>query len=209
LILLPGFIQWDTTKLEKLNSIAIRKGPEFASDLPMVLKHLDALKLSNSTPANKILELSSEQEYEEILKEQLELARDNIDSNTFFLNDKTSNLMIGPKLPPPIIAEIVNCPEKNDQTILRKVKHYIESGADIIDIGCVANKPSPDRVKNIVKLIRNKFSVLISVDSMEKSEILAAVDEGIDMILSLDLGNYKDFLGIPRDIPIVILPTNM
>jgi len=209
LILLPGFIQWDTKKLEELNSIAIRKGPEFASDLPMVLKYIDTLKLSNSTPANKILELSCEQDFEEILKEQLDIARCNIDSNTFFLNENTSNLMIGPNLPPPIIAEIVNCPEKKDQAILRKVKHYIESGADIIDIGCVANKPQPDRVKEIVNLIRNKFDVLISVDSMEKSEILAAIDEGIDMILSLDLGNYKDFLSIPRDIPIVILPTNI
>jgi len=209
LILLPGFIQWDTTKLEELNSIAIRKGPEFASDLPMVLKHIDTLKLSNSTPANKILELSCEQEFEEILKEQLENAKDNIDTNTFFFNEHSSNLMIGPNLPPSIIAEIVNCPEKNDQAILRKVKHYIESGADIIDIGCVANKPNPERVKNIINLIQNKFNVLISVDSMEKSEILAAVDEGVDMILSLDLGNYKDFLSIPRDIPIVLLPTNI
>ncbi len=175
----------------------------------MVLKNIDALKLSNSTPANKILELSSEKEYEEILKKQLEIARDNIDSNTFFVNENTSNLMIGPNIPPPIIAEIVNCPEKNNQAILRKVKHYIESGADIIDIGCISNNPDPVRVKEIVNLIRNNFNVLISVDSMEKSEILAAVDEGIDMILSLDLGNYKDFLSIPREIPIVILPTNI
>jgi len=207
--LLPGFVQWDTTKLEELNSIAIRKGPEFASDLPMVLKHIDAFKLSNSSPANKIIKLSNEQDYEEILKEQFEIAKDNLNTNTFFLNEKTSNLIIGPNLPPPIIAEIINCPEKNNQAILRKVKHYIDSGADIIDIGCVANKPNAERVKEIVNLIRNKFNVLISVDSMEKSEILAAVDEGIDMILSLDIGNYKDFLSIPRDIPIVLLPTNI
>jgi dihydropteroate synthase-like protein len=44
---------------------------------------------------------------------------------------------------------------------------------------------------------------------MDTSEILAAVDCGIDMILSLDIGNYKEFLNIPKDIPIVILPTNM
>jgi len=173
------------------------------------LKHIDTLKLSNSAPANKILELSSEQEYEEILKEQLEIARDNIDSNTFFLNENTSNLMIGPNLPPPIIAEIVNCPEKNNQTILRKVKHYIESGADIIDIGCVAYKPYAEKIKEIVHLIRNNFNVLISIDSMDKSEILSAVDVGVDLILSLDRGNYKDFLNLPRDIPIVILPTNI
>jgi len=117
--------------------------------------------------------------------------------------------MIGNNLPPPIIAEIVNCPEKSNEAIVRKINHYIESGADIIDIGCIANRPYPDRIKEIVQLIRNNFNVLISIDSMEKSEILAAVDEGVDLILSLDLGNYKDFLSLPRDIPIVILPTNI
>jgi len=44
---------------------------------------------------------------------------------------------------------------------------------------------------------------------MDSNEILAAVSDGIDMILSLDIGNYKKFLNIPKDIPIVILPTNI
>ena len=37
---------------------------------------------------------------------------------------------------------------------------------------------------------------------MDSSEILAAVDQHIDMILSLDIGNYKNFLTIPKNIPI-------
>lgn len=175
----------------------------------MILKHLETIKLSNKVAANKLLEISCENIYEEIVKEQIEIAKNDLGFHTFFINKQISDIMIGRNIPPPIIAEIVNCPEKSNQEIIKKVKHYIESGADIIDIGCVANKPYPDRVKEIVNLIRHKFNVLISVDSMEKSEILAAVDEGVDMILSLDLGNYKDFLNIPRDIPIVILPTNI
>ena len=62
----------------------------------------------------------------------------------------------------------------------------IESGADIIDIGCVANKPYPERIKEIVNLIRNNFNVLISIDSMEKTEILSAVDEGVDLRVNID-----------------------
>ena len=209
LILLPGFIQWDTTKLEEEYSIGIKKGPEFASDLPMIIKKIDSVKLSNKTAANKILKISGEQDYEEILKKQIEIAKENLGFHTFFVNKQTSSLMIGNNLPPPIIAEIVNCPEKSNDAILRKVNHYIESGADIIDIGCVANKSYPERIKEIIHLIRNNFNVLISIDSMEKSEILAAVDESVDLILSLDLGNYKDFLNLPRNIPIVILPTNI
>ncbi len=209
LILLPGFIQWDTTKIEEENSIEIRKGPEFASDLPIILKNIDSVKFSNKTAANKVLEISGEQDYEEILREQIEIAKENLGYSTFFINEQTSNLMIGNNLPPLIIAEIVNCPEKSNAAIIRKISHYIESGADIIDIGCVASKSYPDRIREIVQIIRNNFNVLLSIDSMEKGEILAAVDEGVDMILSLDLGNYNDFLNIPRDIPIVILPTNI
>jgi dihydropteroate synthase-like protein len=209
LILLPGFIQWDTTKLEEEKSIEIKKGPEFASDLPMILKHLDSVKLSNKTAANRVLEISGERDYEEIVKEKIEIAKENLGFHTFFINEHTSSLIIGNNLPPPIIAEIVNCPEKSNDAIIRKVNHYIESGADIIDIGCVANKPNPERIKEIVHLIRNNFNILISIDSMEKTEILSAVDEGIDLILSFDLGNYKDFLNVPREIPIVILPTNI
>ena len=209
LILLPGFIQWDTTKLEEEKSIEIKKGPEFASDLPMILKHLDSVKLSNKTAANRVLKISGERDYEEIVKEKIEIAKENLGFHTFFINEHTSSLIIGNNLPPPIIAEIVNCPEKSNDAIIRKVNHYIESGADIIDIGCVANKPNPERIKEIVHLIRNNFNILISIDSMEKTEILSAVDEGIDLILSFDLGNYKDFLNVPREIPIVILPTNI
>ena len=51
--------------------------------------------------------------------------------------------------------------------------------------------------------------MLISIDSMVPEEIKAAVDENVDLILSLDLGNYKELLNIPKNIPIVILPTNI
>ena len=207
--MLPGFVQWDTTNLEKKFSLDIRKGPEFASDLPIIIKNLDKINLSNKIPANKLFEISGEKEYERIVKEQIERAKNNIGHHTYYINEQKSDLIIGRNLPPPIIAEIVNCTERSDTNIKRKAKHYIDSGADIIDIGCVSNKPNPERVKQIINLIRNNFNVLISIDSMETKEITTSVDEGIDLILSLDLGNYKDFLNLPKDIPVVILPTNV
>jgi len=209
LVLIPGFVQWDTSILEKNFSIKIRKGPEFASDLPMILKNIERIDLSTQVPANKLLEISGEKEYNQILKENYDIAIKNLGQNTFYINKKKSNVMIGRNLPPPIIAEIVNCTEKSDKRILKKVEHYIASGADIIDIGCVSNKPNPLRIWEIIEIIREKFDVLLSIDSMDFKEIMRAVDSGIDMILSLDLGNYKEFLEIPKDIPIVILPTKV
>ena len=44
---------------------------------------------------------------------------------------------------------------------------------------------------------------------MDPEEINAAVGENIDLILSLDFGNYKELLNLPKNIPIVILPTNV
>ena len=209
MVLLPGFVQWDSRDLEDKFSIKIRKGPEFASDLPITLNNLENLELSNTIPANRLLEISGENKFAEIVKEQLNLAINNLGTHTYYLNERKSNIIIGRNLPPPIIAEIVNCTEKSNENILKKTKHYINSGADIIDIGCVSNKPNPERIKEIIKLIRSKHDVLISIDSMTPEEINAAVEENIDLILSLDLGNYKELLNIPKNIPIVILPTNV
>ncbi|MFX1378019.1 MAG: dihydropteroate synthase-like protein [Promethearchaeota archaeon] len=209
LVLLPGFIQWDSSELEERYSIKIRKGPEFASDLPYTLNNLEKLELSNIIPANILLEISGENEFKKIVREQLNSAVNDLGIHTYYINQEKSNIMIGRNLPPPIIAEIVNCPDKSNENILKKVKHYINSGADIIDIGCISNKPKPERIKKIIKLIRENYDVLISIDSMIPEEINAAVEENVDLILSLDLGNYKELMDIPKNIPIVILPTNI
>ena len=209
LILLPGFVQWDTSKLEDKFKVKIKKGPEFASDLPFILKNLENITLSGKLPANKLIKISGEKEYNIILEEQKKIAEKQIDSTSFYINKKKGDIMISPHLPPPIIAEIVNCTERSEKNILKKVKYYIESGADIIDIGCVSNKPYPERIAKIIEIIRSNFEVLISIDSMDKSELMAGVDAEIDMILSLDFGNYMDFLDIPKTIPIVILPTDI
>lgn len=165
--------------------------------------------MSNTVPANKLFQRSGEALYNQIVQEQYETAQENLGPHTFYINEKKSDLIIGRNLPPPIIAEIVNCTNKSDKSIIKKAQHYINSGADIIDIGCVSSKPNPIKVKEIIQILRKNFNSLLSIDSMETSEILAAVDGKIDMILSMDIGNYKDFIDIPKDIPIVILPTNI
>lgn len=209
LILIPGFVQWDTSQLEKKYSIKIRKGPEFASDIPTIIKNIDIIELSNEIPANRLYEASGRSLYHQIVKDAFLQAEKSLDQSTFYINQNRSNIIIGGGLPPPIIAEIVNSTEKSDENILKKAKHYIKSGASIIDIGCISNKPNPERVKKIISFLREKFEVLLSVDSMDPGEILAAAEAGIDLVLSVDLGNYGDLLSLPRDLTLVILPTNV
>jgi len=155
------------------------------------------------------MEISGDELFKEVLLKNIEIAKKNLCQHTFYLNEKSSAIMVGRGIAPPIIAEIVNCTKKSDQDIIKKVSHYIHSGADIIDIGCIANKPDSKRVKEVIDLIRNNFNVLISIDSMQKDEIFAAIKKDIDLILSFDLGNYREFLNIPKDIPIVLLPTKV
>ena len=83
LILLPGFVQWDSTALEKKYSIKIRKGPEFASDIPTIIENLPDISLSNKIPANKLFETSGEKEYQNIIKKQYRIAKDNLSHHTF------------------------------------------------------------------------------------------------------------------------------
>jgi len=174
-----------------------------------LLKNLGKVDLSNIIPANKLIERSGEDFYNQIVKEQYNNAKEDLGARTYYINKEKSDIMIGRNLPPPIIAEIVNCTSKSDKSIIKKANHYIKSGADIIDLGCVSNKPNPLRIKEIIQILRENSNTLLSIDSMDSSEILAAIDVNIDMILSLDIGNYKEFIDIPKDIPIVILPTNI
>ncbi|MFX1384856.1 MAG: hypothetical protein ACFFBP_20705, partial [Promethearchaeota archaeon] len=146
LVLIPGFVQWDTKNLEDTLSIQIKKGPEFASDIPLIINNIDEIRLSNKVAANKLFESSGRFFYEELIKNQLNLAKKKIGHDIFYINEKTSNIIIGGGLPPPIIAEIVNCTKKSDSDILKKAKHYINSGAEIIDVGCISNQPNPERI---------------------------------------------------------------
>ncbi|KKK46515.1 MAG: Pterin binding enzyme, partial [Candidatus Lokiarchaeum sp. GC14_75] len=169
-------MQWDSTSLEEKFSIRIRKGTEFASDLPSLLKNLDNVELSNNIPANKLIEHSGEALYKQVVKEQYNTVKEDLGAHTFYINKEKSDIMIGRNLPPPIIAEIVNCTSKSDKSIIKKANHYIKSGADIIDLGCVSNKPNPLRIKEIIQILRENSNTLLSIDSMDSSEILAAID---------------------------------
>lgn len=208
IVLLPGFIQWDTSNLEKKFSIPIRKGPRFLSDLHSILQKIEDLNLSNTIPACDLLKSSSEDQYEEIVKNRIEFGRKSISTHTFIINEKYPDKIIGRDLPPLIIAEIINAPEKSLEQLDRKTEHYITSGADMIDLGCVSNKPNPSRLKEIIEYIKSKYNILLSADTLNSAEINAAIDADIDLILSLDYGNYENHLDAPKNLPFVILPTD-
>ncbi|MGA9099163.1 MAG: dihydropteroate synthase-like protein, partial [Methanotrichaceae archaeon] len=68
LILVPGAITSDFSKVEKALDTKIRLGPKHAADLGFVLTHLDEIELSQSIPACVLFEERMKREAKSALK---------------------------------------------------------------------------------------------------------------------------------------------
>jgi len=86
---------------------------------------------------------------------------------------------------PQILAEIVDAAGLGREEILCRALYYRESGADIIDLGCFADRPFPGLGKVIRALKDEGFRV--SVDGCRSEDLLEASEAGADLLLSLSL----------------------
>ncbi len=82
-----------------------------------------------------------------------------------------------------IFAEIVDAPDLSVDAILIRAEQFKAQGANVIDLGCLPNKPFAHLVQSIKTLKKNGFKV--SVDSMNADELLSAGHAGADYLLSL------------------------
>jgi dihydropteroate synthase len=86
-----------------------------------------------------------------------------------------------------ILAEINNAPKLTREAIRAAADYYRASGADLIDIGCTPGVPFPD-LKDVVRELRDA-GMRISIDSFDRAEIMAAVEAGAEMVLSVNGSN--------------------
>ncbi len=82
-----------------------------------------------------------------------------------------------------IFAEIVDAPDLTVEKILAKANQFKAQGANVIDLGCLPNKPFEHLADAIKQLKIAGFQV--SVDSMNTDELLLAGNAGADYLLSL------------------------
>lgn len=82
-----------------------------------------------------------------------------------------------------IFAEIVNAPDLTVDEIVAKANQFKAQGANVIDLGCLPNKPFTHLADTIKSLKQAGFKV--SVDSMNSDELLLAGKTGADYLLSL------------------------
>ncbi|MDR1819406.1 MAG: dihydropteroate synthase-like protein [Methanobrevibacter sp.] len=210
-IIVPGLMKKPTTEISESLKIPCFKGPIQGADLDMVLDLDETIELSQIKPADRLIEEAKRnlvfkliEDFEKNEEKIVELLKkpDNI-----LIRD----LPVGEDFPIRILCEITNAPLLSKEELIFKAKYFLDNGADMIDIGMVAGENMshliPDLIKTLRTVVGNKP---LSIDSLNPKEINVAIDNDIDLVLSLDLGNYEEILPklIDKDIPAVLLPTN-
>jgi len=203
-ILIPGLIKGTFDSLEKQMNIPIYKGPRYAADLQKAI--LMKEKLNRKKAADDLFVQLDLEEINNFIKQPFDL------TDHFTIGKDNHKIYIGKDSFPVILAEIVDAPKRNLEDILTIAKRYLKDGANIIDIGAEVKKSQPDKIFEIIKHLKddNIFkNVPISVDSLNEEEILAGIDAGAELVLSIDAGNFDILNNIKKEIALVTLPTNV
>lgn len=101
-----------------------------------------------------------------------------------------------------ILAEINHAPRMTDDGIVSLAEHYRESGADLIDLGCIPGE-SWNRVGEVTRrLVENGLRV--SIDSFDRKEVEAAVSAGAELVLSCNQSNIQ--WASQLDVELVAIP---
>lgn len=210
IILTPGLVRKDVYYVREKTGIETYKGPTDAADLSTVLDILEKLNLSTKISADKFIE-------EEQRKKALKFIEDfeTDQTKTKKLLKKPENILVGKlpvgeDFPMRVLAEIANAPLLSDFELLKKAKYFVESGANMVDIGMIAGETHLERIPRMVEIIKDNLDVAVSIDTLNPREIKAAVKSDVDLVLSLDHGNCEEVLPYleAKNIPAVILPTD-
>jgi dihydropteroate synthase-like protein len=204
-ILAPGLMRGDAAVIEEAVGTPTFKGPRYAADLPTVLDALERVKLSTVTPACDLLR----NELRRKALRELEAVEENRDvllknAGNMLIGD----LAVGKDFPMRVLAEIVDAALMPDEEIQRLARHFVDMGADLIDVGMVAGESRPADARRGVEAVKKAVDVPVSIDTLDPAEIREAVAAGADLILSVDAGNVKQVAAFAGDVAAVAIPTN-
>ncbi|NHJ04305.1 MAG: dihydropteroate synthase-like protein [Candidatus Heimdallarchaeota archaeon] len=211
LIIVPGFIHGDLTELKNKLGVPVVKGPRYASDIKLALKELDPLEFSTKYSADRFIQTKKYSETKDLLNYGFNNPLDKTKSE--FTLGLENEFLVGLDRPALIMAEIIDAPKMTIDQINDRVKYFLKYGANIIDIGAIAKYPQPKKIFKIISELQKLKAIhhfIISIDTLNEEEIIAAIEAKVDLILSIDHGNIKDLINkIPKETGIVFLPTNV
>lgn len=200
LVIVSGAVRGSLSEVSRRLGIRCVKGTKSIFDMPLVLRMLKDSKISLSpeVSADVLIESEIKERDERIIKEAKKLR-----SGATLKIGRRNPIYLGTGLMH-ILAEIPDAPKLSDEEIRMKASYFVESGASIIDLGMVYGVDYSSEVNRLVEAVRSIVKVPISIDSLNKKEILDAVDAGVDFVLSLDYSNIDIVSSI--DVPVVIIP---
>ena len=100
-----------------------------------------------------------------------------------------------------ILAEINHAPRLTETETMRIANGFRESGADVIDIGCIPSE-SWTGVGEVVRQLRAEGH-RVSIDSFDRREVETAVDAGAECVLSCNATNRDWAAGLPAELVVI------
>jgi dihydropteroate synthase-like protein len=104
-----------------------------------------------------------------------------------------------------VFAEINHVPRLSRERILELAAYYRDAGADVIDLGLSLDRRWLDEGPAVIAELRERGFTL-SIDTMDREEILMADEAGVDYVLSLNSSN-RDLAERLRATPVLIPDT--
>ena len=86
-----------------------------------------------------------------------------------------------------IIAEINHAPHLSIADFSKQAESLIESGANVIDVGCIPGQPC-SRIADYVRSAKD-LGIRVSIDSLDVDEISLATEAGAELVLSVNASN--------------------
>lgn len=182
LILIPGLSSGDFSGLEKETGTPIRLGPKHAVDLGFVLSYIGEITFSRIVPACELL---------------LDKRRLNALERVSELEDRASpalflkEVKLGGNSRMKVMAEIVDAAHLTGQELTNKIIYFAEQGADIVDLG-MSMDTEPPEAEAAVKIAKSVTNLPLSIDTLDPVLINAALDAGVDAVLSLNSENINE-----------------
>lgn len=206
LILVPGTVGGDTSIISQEVAVPTFKGPKHAADIPLILENLEEVKLSTLRPACELLEGRTRGNALMELNSIHRRAKATSRSRSILVGQGSSGVRIGRNLPMRVLAEVVDATTMSEREIGRWARYYVESGADIVDVGMVSGGGHPEEARRAVEAAKASISTPISIDSLDPDEIGEAIETGVDLVLSIDRGNMDQVSKFGRNTPVVVTP---
>lgn len=101
-----------------------------------------------------------------------------------------------------ILAEINHAPRMSDEEIVAMAYHFRDSGADLIDLGCIPGE-SWSRAGEVTRKLID-LGLRVSIDSFDRAEVEAAVEAGAELVLSCNQSNIE--WASQLDAELVVIP---